>query len=91
MQSRSYTLFIRPDNFHYADERSKTRVFYVKSGSDLLKQVIESYKLVNHGKTIDVQIWSHQRGMGMPRYRLDTLDELPTNQENGWVYLVPLV
>jgi hypothetical protein len=83
-------MFIRPDNFHYKNEQNKTRVFYVKSGSDLRNQIIESYKLLEHGKTIDVQVWSHQRGMGMPRIRLDTLDELPENQEDGWIYIVPL-
>jgi hypothetical protein len=91
MQPQIRTMFIRPDNFYYNNNKySTTRIFYASSGSDLHKQIIESYKLVTHGKNIDVQIWSHQRGMGMPRYRLDTLDELPKNQEDGWVYLATL-
>lgn len=90
ISSKKQLFFVRPDNFHFKDDRQNIRVFYATSGQDLLNQVIDYYEIKEAGARVNVELWSHQIGMGRPRIRLDTMTELPSKYENAWIRLIPI-
>lgn len=83
--------FVRPDNFHFKDDRQNIRVFYAISGPDLLEQIIENYKMDDVGTRIKIELWSHQIGVGIHRIRLDTLTEFTHNEYDAWIRIAPIV
>ena len=90
ISSKKHLFFVRPDNFHFKDDRQNIRVFYATSGQDLLEQILEYYKFENVGTRIQIELWSHQIGMGRPRTRLDTISDLSDKYETAWIRIVPI-
>ena len=87
---KKHLFFVRPDNFHFKDDRQNMRVFYATSGQDLLDQVIEHYKMENVGTRIHLELWSHQIGMGSRRVRLDTMTEFVKHESDVWIRIIPI-
>lgn len=91
ISSKKHLFFVRPDNFHFKDDRQNIRVFYATSGPDLLEQILEYYKFENVGTRIRIELWSHQMGMGRPRIRIDTMTDLSNKYETAWIRIVPIL
>jgi hypothetical protein len=91
ISSKKHLFFVRPDNFHFKDDRQNIRVFYATSGPDLLEQILEYYKFENVGTRIRIELWSHQMGMGRPRVRLDAMNEISDKYETAWIRIVPIL
>ena len=90
ISSKKSMFFVRPDNFHFKDDRQNIRVFYATSGPDLLEQILEYYKFENVGTRIRIELWSHQVGSGCPRVRLDAMKEISDKYETAWIRIVPI-
>ena len=90
ISSKKHLFFVRPDNFHFKDDRQNIRVFYAMSGQELLEQILEYYKFENVGTSVRIEIWSNQMGTGCPRIRLDTMTELTDKYETAWIRILPI-
>jgi len=90
ISSKKHLFFVRPDNFRFKDDRQNIRVFYATSGPDLLEQIVEYYKMDDVGSRINLELWSHQLGMGIRRIRLDTMSEFDKNEYDVWIRIRPL-
>ena len=90
ISSKKHLFFVRPDNFHFKDDRQNIRVFYAMTGQELLEQILEYYKFENVGTSVRIEIWSHQMGTGCPRIRLDTMMELTDKYETAWIRILPI-
>jgi hypothetical protein len=90
ISSKKHLFFVRPDNFHFKDDRQNIRVFYAMTGQELLEQILEYYKFENVGTSVRIEIWSHQMGTGCPRIRLDTMTELTDKYETAWIRILPI-
>jgi hypothetical protein len=91
ISSKKHLFFVRPDNFHFKDDRQNIRVFYATSGPDLLEQILEYYKFEHMETRSRIEIWSHQIGSGCPRVRLDVMNELSDKYETAWIRILPIL
>lgn len=86
MEKLERQFIIRSDNVTYGYQLLGTKVIEATSGPELLEKVCKAYEfpwpmLSAH----EIQLWSAKLGMTR-RIRLDTLELLPSNIQDVWIY-----
>ncbi len=81
-------LIVRPDNVSFNDYRSKPKVIRATSGQELFDMIRDHYGITPQqlNSTVSIEVWS--KPIGMPRIRLDSMENIPSYYDEAWVRLV---